>query len=641
MTPAKYHELRVHGVGGRQIARLLGFTDDADLFTLPPHQVSGQIVPPDAGSRFVQRIPDDGVQGYEWGTLTTGSLLKALWVVYLPLTIINVAGWAHPPGRHRWRSATVHLLAMLATVTYVTWTAYLLVDLVAIQWRRQLLTAPGVGDTIQSLARGALAPVAFDIFVSVLLFVVVFNARTGPGFEQFSGGGGAQPSWRDHSRPTDPGFFRHGASYKRLRRLHIAVAVVAAGAVPLLAVAGGGTRTRIGTLVVGIAVVQTVLLLVLWVTDSWDGTLPTGTALATLGTVMAHAAFAGTAVLLRDRLAAWPRGGETPIIVGPELGLADTFLLAVAAAALGVCALVAYRLFAPRADATGLVATLARSAKGVGVWAGAAFMIATAIFFVAHIGDVHHESSSIASWWKGFLGWYDGFRFDAASNAQRAGTFLLVALPGAVYLVVKGPYDTGVARMVGNVWDVFTFWPRRFHPFAVPPYSERAVLELRERVRSIVEGDDGLVLSGHSQGSVLALTAVAQLDSTTRGKVRLVTFGSPLRTLIGATFPAYFGTNAGDDKLRAAGEGLASWHSFWRKTDPIGGPLALDATPAPPAWFHENELADPPLPAPVADAPPSNVPPLERPRQWGVKSVHSYYPADPVYQKTVGDLRDP
>ena len=85
-----------------------------------------------------------------------------------------------------------------------------------------------------------------------------------------------------------------------------------------------------------------------------------------------------------------------------------------------------------------------------------------------------------------------------------------------------------------------------------------------------------LVISGHSQGSVLAAAAVWQLRPGTRRRVALLTYGSPLERLYGRWFPAYFGPAA----LAALHREMHCWRNLWRATDPIGGPVRLAAATA-------------------------------------------------------------
>ncbi len=178
-----------------------------------------------------------------------------------------------------------------------------------------------------------------------------------------------------------------------------------------------------------------------------------------------------------------------------------------------------------------------------------------------------------------------------------AGVVLLLALGRRAYR------DAGARRTVGILWDVGTFWPRAAHPFAPPCYAERAVPDLSWRMSTWIDATGGrLVISGHSQGSVLAAAAVWQVDNATRSRIALLTHGSPLERLYGRWFPAYFGPGA----LRALDEDLRCWRNLWRETDPIGGPIGVAVPGRVPV--DRPALADPlhygrnlrsPLPEPI------------------------------------------
>ncbi|WP_143133819.1 hypothetical protein [Actinoplanes philippinensis] len=170
----------------------------------------------------------------------------------------------------------------------------------------------------------------------------------------------------------------------------------------------------------------------------------------------------------------------------------------------------------------------------------------------------------------------------------------------AVWLAVLIP-TTGVAllrwgwrhpyarRWVGVLWDVGTFWPRAFHPYAPPCYAERAVPDLQRRIRWLRDSGARVLLVGHSQGSVLAAAALAQLRDPS-GTV-LITFGSPLTTLYGWGFPAYIDT-ALFDRLKCR------WLNFSYRTDYIGGPIGhrdVDVPLPDPAtsWYVAGEPMPP------------------------------------------------
>lgn len=202
----------------------------------------------------------------------------------------------------------------------------------------------------------------------------------------------------------------------------------------------------------------------------------------------------------------------------------------------------------------------------------------------------------------------------AARAAQDTGSWLIGF--GFVLFVTWGRRayrDPAARRTIGILWDVGTFWPRAAHPFAPPCYAERAVPDLTWRMTAWTGLTGGrLVISGHSQGSVLAAAAVWQLPPDVRGRVALLTYGSPLARLYGRWFPAYFGPGP----LTALHRDLDCWRNLWRATDPIGGPVGacpdkdVDRGPlVDPLAYGRSELH--PLPAPILG--------------------HSDYQADPAF----------
>ena len=124
-------ELRVHGVGGSPGPHLLGFDLPTSVKTV------GEGV---GGSVFIARRDDETIEGYDWGNLTSGSTMQPFWVLLLPFTVLNAAGWMHPqsPGWGRVVRAIVHVLSVLLSATYVFSQALLLVDLMGYQWTRRM-----------------------------------------------------------------------------------------------------------------------------------------------------------------------------------------------------------------------------------------------------------------------------------------------------------------------------------------------------------------------------------------------------------------------------------------------------------------------------------------------------------------------
>ncbi|MET9773924.1 hypothetical protein ABZ023_06585 [Streptomyces sp. NPDC006367] len=213
----------------------------------------------------------------------------------------------------------------------------------------------------------------------------------------------------------------------------------------------------------------------------------------------------------------------------------------------------------------------------------------------------------------------------AAQTAQALGSWLIGL--GFLLFVTWGRRaykDASARRTIGILWDVGTFWPRAAHPFAPPCYAERAVPDLTWRMATWTRATGGrLVISGHSQGSVLAAAAAWQLAPSARRRVALLTYGSPLERLYGRWFPAHFGPDA----LASLHRDVDCWRNLHRRTDPIGGPVRLpgDRGPA----VDREPLKDPltygrtephPLPAPILG--------------------HSDYQADPAFAEERRRLLD-
>jgi hypothetical protein len=132
------------------------------------------------------------------------------------------------------------------------------------------------------------------------------------------------------------------------------------------------------------------------------------------------------------------------------------------------------------------------------------------------------------------------------------GMYVALALGlGLVLLFSRVRTSEGTRKAVGVLWDLTTFWPRAAHPLAPPCYAERVVPELRTRVdwalhhRTAggpdVRAGNRVVLSGHSQGSVIVCALVSRLPEEDLGRIRVITYGSQVRALYGRIFPAVFG----------------------------------------------------------------------------------------------------
>jgi hypothetical protein len=166
------------------------------------------------------------------------------------------------------------------------------------------------------------------------------------------------------------------------------------------------------------------------------------------------------------------------------------------------------------------------------------------------------------------------------------GTYLISL--SALLLIILGIQtyrNPRVRRTVGVIWDLATFWPRSSHPLAPPCYAERVVPELVFRANWLATQQGGVVLSGHSQGSVLVAATVLQMPKEALPHTALLTYGSPLCRLYMRAFPNYFNENVlGEIAEAVAGDrGQERWVNLWRRTDPIGGAVGIG----------DRRLADP------------------------------------------------
>jgi hypothetical protein len=208
--------------------------------------------------------------------------------------------------------------------------------------------------------------------------------------------------------------------------------------------------------------------------------------------------------------------------------------------------------------------------------------------------------------------------------------------------------DPAKRKSIGAIWDVATFWPRATHPFAPPCYAERAVPELVDRIRVLtgtvaedpldpawaqIEAQrrnaasvphlrvptGPLLLTGYSQGSILAPAVIAQLPPETLERVALLTLACPARRLYGRSFPGYFGETSLTrlSTLLRASEPDGRWKNLVRRSDYIGSWVIEE-----PEWTLDDDQLQKKIDQPswdpvtlVADLDPTP-PPIHRHSGW-------------------------
>ena len=198
-------------------------------------------------------------------------------------------------------------------------------------------------------------------------------------------------------------------------------------------------------------------------------------------------------------------------------------------------------------------------------------------------------------------------RSGGATVVIALGSLVLIGLAVGLVFLGRGAIRQEAARRGVNVaWDVIAFWPRAAHPFVPPPYSQRAVADLRSRISwhlgtpapvpgatkegaLMLDGSEEaparpathVVVAAHSQGSLIALAALLWLPVEERARVGLVTFGSQLKVQFPRAFPAYVNFSV---LLWLFEKFDERWVSLYRDTDAIAGPVL--------SWGHTPDRED-------------------------------------------------
>lgn len=110
-------ELRVHGVSGTPPRNML-YTDPlvAVIDSPPDVKVDKHV--------RIYELPGDrlavgpNVTAFHWGGLTSGSWLTALWVLLLPFSFANIAGWT-ARRRGPWQVTAVRVFGLLLTGVFL------------------------------------------------------------------------------------------------------------------------------------------------------------------------------------------------------------------------------------------------------------------------------------------------------------------------------------------------------------------------------------------------------------------------------------------------------------------------------------------------------------------------------------------
>lgn len=647
-------ELRVHGVGGSTPAQILG--EESDEHTV---RTAGDRV-----ASFHARKQNLRVEGYVWGRLTSRALLQPLWLLLLPFTLINVAGWMTPPENETRPGATralhtlVRLEGFVLTISYVLWLSAILLEGVFYQW--------GLGGRIEEpLDRfwwGSAAIVMLGTIVLVTARATQrgFECVTGPRrVSQYEAEEGVAPprgaatlvraglldvvrwatfpvrvdEWITALKLPPKDDLTDSAVWNREDRAQgflfahtwtaLIAFVVLIVALRERAAAGAAALPIEGPIRI-VTVVQVLLVVLLAIVHALGTThRPAGrfrwygpAVAASTAVGLSTGFFYGLFRLAQEYLARAPLPatirtewniGRPVVEMGVAFGVGTVVTALTAIALLAVIVRRAVEELraircdpaAPHGctpDPTRFVplnsAPAGREPNGL---TGSGFDLALARSSsdaLTMIDLVLTPPAVVFTLIVLTPGAPRGTFWDAIG---RAGDVLAVvgALALLAFLVWRAYRPTDRA-VVGILWDVMTFFPRRHHPLAVRPYAERAVPELRHRLYfHTLAKRRRILLSAHSQGSVIAFAALACSDREVLERISLLTYGSPLGSLYGRFFPAYFPPTLIRDleqRMRAP-DGHPEWHNFYRRTDYIGRTVFgdVDTLPEP----LDQELPDP------------------------------------------------
>ena len=158
---------------------------------------------------------------------------------------------------------------------------------------------------------------------------------------------------------------------------------------------------------------------------------------------------------------------------------------------------------------------------------------------------------------------------------------LVAPMAGVIAYMWRGSKDQDTRRIVGVLWDIVNFWPRQFHPWAPPPYTDTTIPELAERVQALSRdsGAHTIVVSAHSQGAIIAVPALSKLHAATAAdadtenpsaRVCLLTYGQLLDAHYRWLFPWVFNPALFAEVDAYVG---GRWINLYRVTDPLGQPV--------------------------------------------------------------------
>ncbi|MEX2279185.1 MAG: hypothetical protein WEA76_03750 [Acidimicrobiia bacterium] len=593
-------ELRIHGVSGTPADRVIGGpASPDDRFAGEPTTV----LRPDGG--------DGRLLAYRWASRTSGSAASAMWLLLVPYMFLNLAGWALPPAsetRHRLSVASVRIAGLFLTLVFALVTANGVIGVGAYQVVRGPMSwahALTLGVVVSALVMVTLwfattraddarndRPYLRSPHIAIALWGVWATAVTAAAEVS----GSANPIGTMWVLPAALAVLTAAASLWRgledVTRLFGRVAI-GASLVLLASVIARPLETMselpetlvtLGGLLRG-AVLAYAFSGILVTALAWSRSHPD--AGPAVGTLMALAGSTGAAV-----------GAGAVVVSGAAFGvnassaagpLAEAFAVGTSL----VAAVAAFHMWTHLEPGSSPLERLVRTAVSIRDDARPLLM-AVPIITLA-VGTVALDPIDGALAWMAAVafgvavvglaavGFRLGYRAVPSFVVVLGGTviglvaadvvtlravavgFTLVLPTLAVAARIAGAFRSDDRRRTLAIpWDVGSFFSRRFHPFAPPTYRDVVERDLKMVLTQLRRTHDRVVVSAHSQGSIVAVAALGSMPET---DIRLLTHGSPLATLFMRFFPVSFPPEV---PSRIA---VRPWINLWRPTDPIGGPV--------------------------------------------------------------------
>ncbi len=173
------------------------------------------------------------LEAYSWGGLTSGPASRALWILFLPFILINLAHWMLPPGRGdsrlaavagHWSVRLLRLLGLSLTVLSMLISSFVAVGLVGWQCAAQkqsCATKLGPLRFLSDWSDGLRLAVTASPVALMVLVLVWLGRRNQPAVENKSDHPPDPAVLSDTAPLADPNFWMADPSVRRLRHCHV------------------------------------------------------------------------------------------------------------------------------------------------------------------------------------------------------------------------------------------------------------------------------------------------------------------------------------------------------------------------------------------------------------------------------------